>query len=150
MGRRAKRVAQAEAYDYVCGYTCGNDVSERHFQRHDRQWLRAKSSDSFAPIGPVIVTRDEIPDPHTLALGSKVNKEVRQNYNTTHMIFSVPRLVEFISQYLTMEPGDLIFTGTPPGVGLGMKPPRFLKAGDQVEVWIEKIGSLLNSVVEAD
>ena len=150
MGKRAKRVPQSETYEYVLGYTCGNDVSERHFQRHDRQWLRAKSSDTFAPIGPVITTKDEIPDPHLLALGSKVNGEVRQNYNTSRMVFRIPKLVEFISHYLTMEPGDMIFTGTPPGVGLGMKPPQFLKAGDVVEVWVEKIGSLINPVVGAD
>ena len=150
IGKRARRVTQAEAYDYVFGYTCGNDVSERHFQRHDRQWLRAKSSDTFAPTGPVIVTHDEIADPHQLALWSKVNGEIRQNYNTSHMIFKVPKLVEFISHYLTLEPGDMIFTGTPPGVGLGMKPPQFLKPGDVVEVWVEKIGSLVNTVVAGD
>ena len=150
IGKRARRVRQAEAYDYVFGYTCGNDVSERQFQRSDRQWLRAKSSDTFAPTGPVIVTKDEIPDPHELTLGSKVNGEVRQNYHTRSMIFKVPKLVEFISHYLTLEPGDMIFTGTPPGVGLGFKPPRLLSAGDQVEIWIEKIGSLVNTVVTAD
>jgi 2-keto-4-pentenoate hydratase/2-oxohepta-3-ene-1,7-dioic acid hydratase in catechol pathway len=150
IGKRARRISENEAYEYVCGYTCGNDVSERHFQRHDRQWLRAKSSDTFAPTGPVIVTHDEIPDPHQLALWSKVNGEIRQNYNTNRMIFKVPKLMEFISHYLTLEAGDLIFTGTPPGVGLGMKPPRFLNPGDVVEVGIEKIGSVSNTVVAAD
>jgi 2-keto-4-pentenoate hydratase/2-oxohepta-3-ene-1,7-dioic acid hydratase in catechol pathway len=150
IGRRGKRIPQSEAYEYIFGYTCGNDVSERHFQRHDRQWLRAKSSDTFAPTGPVIVTRDEILDPHRLALGSRVNGQNRQNDNTEHMIFQIPRLVEFISHYLTLEPGDMIFTGTPPGVGLGMKPPQFLNPGDQVEVWIEGIGSLTNTVVELE
>jgi|RhiMetdeSRZDD1v2_1073273.scaffolds.fasta_scaffold78621_3 2-keto-4-pentenoate hydratase/2-oxohepta-3-ene-1,7-dioic acid hydratase in catechol pathway len=148
IGRRGKRIPQSEAYEYILGYTCGNDVSERYFQRHDRQWLRAKSSDTFAPTGPVIVTQDEISDPHHLALGSRVNGEDRQNDNTEHMIFQIPRLVEFISHYLTLEPGDMIFTGTPPGVGLGMKPPQFLNVGDQVEVWIERIGSLTNAIVE--
>ena len=150
IGKRAKRVPESEAFDYVFGYTCGNDVSERHFQRHDRQWLRAKSSDTFAPTGPVIITHDEISDPNSLALGSKVNGEIRQNYSTDRMNFKVPKLIEFISHHLTMEPGDMIFTGTPPGVGLGMKPPQFLKPGDQVEVWVEKIGSLHNTVVAAD
>jgi 2-keto-4-pentenoate hydratase/2-oxohepta-3-ene-1,7-dioic acid hydratase in catechol pathway len=150
IGRRGKRIPQSEAYEYVFGYTCGNDVSERHFQRHDRQWLRAKSSDTFAPTGPVVVTRDEILDPHRLALGSRVNGQDRQNDNTEHMIFKVPKLVEFISHYLTLEPGDMIFTGTPPGVGLGMKPPQFLNPGDQVEVWIERIGSLTNQVTALD
>jgi 2-keto-4-pentenoate hydratase/2-oxohepta-3-ene-1,7-dioic acid hydratase in catechol pathway len=148
IGKRAKRVSQAEAYDYVAGYTCGNDVSERNFQRKDSQWLRAKSSDTFAPLGPVIVTKEEIPDPHVLGLGCKVNNEVRQNSSTRQLIFKVPRLVEFISDYITLEPGDLIFTGTPPGVGFAMKPPRWLTSGDQVEVWVEGIGSLLNRVVE--
>jgi 2-keto-4-pentenoate hydratase/2-oxohepta-3-ene-1,7-dioic acid hydratase in catechol pathway len=147
IGKRGKRVPQSEAYEYIFGYTCGNDVSERHFQRHDRQWLRAKSSDTFAPTGPVIVTTDEITEPHLLNLGSRVNGEDRQNDNTEHMLFRIPELVEFISRYLTLEPGDMIFTGTPPGVGLGMKPPRFLKPGDKVEVWIERIGSLTNMVV---
>ena len=150
IGRRGKRIPQSEAYEYIFGYTCGNDVSERHFQRHDRQWLRAKSSDTFAPTGPVIVTRDEILDPHRLALGSRVNGQNRQNDNTEHMIFQIPRLVEFISHYLTLEPGDMIFTGTPAGVGLGMKPPQFLNPGDQVEVWIEGIGSLTNTVAELE
>lgn len=148
IGKRAKRVSQAEAYDYVAGYTCGNDVSERNFQRKDSQWLRAKSSDTFAPIGPVIVTKEEIPDPHLLGLGSKVNDEIRQNSSTRQIIFQVPKLVEFISDYITLEPGDLIFTGTPPGVGFAMKPPRCLNPGDQVEVWVEGIGNLVNRVVE--
>lgn len=150
IGKSARRVRQAEAYDYIFGYTCGNDVSERQFQRSDRQWLRAKSSDTFAPTGPVIVTKDEIPDPHELTLGSKVNGEIRQNSSAGLMIFKVPKLVEFISHYLTLEPGDMIFTGTPPGVGLGFKPPRLLSAGDQVEIWVEKIGSIVNTVVPAD
>jgi 2-keto-4-pentenoate hydratase/2-oxohepta-3-ene-1,7-dioic acid hydratase in catechol pathway len=150
IGRRAHRVRQAEAYDYVVGYTCGNDVSERQFQRSDRQWLRAKSSDTFAPTGPAIVTKNEIPDPHELRLGSKVNGELRQNSSASLMIFKVPKLVEFISHYLTLEPGDMIFTGTPPGVGLGYKPPRFLSAGDEVEIWIERIGSIVNTVVKID
>ncbi|PYV45557.1 MAG: hypothetical protein DMG06_02020 [Acidobacteria bacterium] len=150
VGKRAKRVSESEASDYVAGYTCGHDVSERQYQRKDSQWLRAKSSDTFAPIGPVIVTKDEIPDPHGLALGCKVNGQVRQNSSTNQIIFKVPRLVEFISNYITLEPGDLIFTGTPPGVGFGMKPPQYLKPGDVVEVWIEKIGSISNPVVAAD
>jgi|SRR2546426_8405197 2-keto-4-pentenoate hydratase/2-oxohepta-3-ene-1,7-dioic acid hydratase in catechol pathway len=150
IGKRAKRVSESEASDYVAGYTCGHDVSERQYQRKDSQWVRAKSSDTFAPLGPVIVTKDEIPDPHVLALGCKVNGQVRQNSSTHQIIFKVPQLVEFISNYITLEPGDLIFTGTPPGVGFGMKPPQYLKPGDVVEVWIEKIGSLTNPVVAAD
>jgi 2-keto-4-pentenoate hydratase/2-oxohepta-3-ene-1,7-dioic acid hydratase in catechol pathway len=149
IGKRAHRVPQREAYDYVAGYTCGHDVSERAFQKGDGQWLRAKSSDTFAPIGPVIVTKDEISEPHALKLGTKVNGEVRQNSSTSQIIFQVPKLVEFISSYVTLDPGDLIFTGTPPGVGFGMRPPQYLKAGDVVEVWVEKIGSVTNTVVEA-
>ncbi len=148
MGKRAIKVPESEAYDYIAGYTCGHDVSERAFQRGDGQWLRAKSSDSFAPIGPVIVTKDQIPDPHVLKLGTKVNGEVRQNSSTNQLIFKVPKLVEFISSYITLDPGDLIFTGTPPGVGFGMNPPQYLKPGDVIEVWVENIGSLTNSVVE--
>ena len=149
IGKHAKRVPQEEAYLYVAGYTCGNDLSERHLQRKDSQWLRAKSSDGFAPIGPVIVTRDEIPDPHQLALGTRVNGEARQNSSTRQIIFKVPKLIEFISTYITLDPGDLIFTGTPPGVGFAMKPPQWLKPGDQVEVWVERIGSITNTVVDA-
>ncbi|MCI0422360.1 MAG: fumarylacetoacetate hydrolase family protein [Acidobacteria bacterium] len=149
VGKRAARVPQDEAYDYVAGYTCGHDVSERAFQRADGQWLRAKSSDTFAPIGPVIVTKDEITDPHALKLGTKVNGEVRQNSSTNQIIFRTPKLIEFISSYVTLDPGDMIFTGTPPGVGFGMNPPQYLKPGDVIEVWVEKIGSLTNTVVSA-
>jgi len=147
VGKRASRVPQSEAYDYVAGYTCGHDVSERAFQRGDGQWVRAKSSDTFAPIGPVIVTKDEIPDPHALKLGTKVNGEARQNSSTNQIIFKTPKLIEFISSYVTLDPGDMIFTGTPPGVGFGMNPPQYLKPGDVIEVWVEKIGSLTNAVV---
>jgi len=147
VGKRASRVPQSEAYDYVAGYTCGHDVSERAFQRGDGQWVRAKSSDTFAPIGPVIVTKDEITDPHSLKLGTKVNGEVRQNSSTNQIIFKTPKLIEFISSYITLDPGDMIFTGTPPGVGFGMNPPQYLKPGDVIEVWVEKIGSLTNTVV---
>jgi 2-keto-4-pentenoate hydratase/2-oxohepta-3-ene-1,7-dioic acid hydratase in catechol pathway len=150
IGKPARRISQEEAYQYIAGYTCGNDVSERRLQRKDSQWLRGKSSDSFAPTGPVIVTRDEIPDPHALALGSRINGEVRQNSNTNQIVVGIPKLVEFISTYITLDPGDLIFTGTPPGVGFAMRPPQWLKPGDRVEVWVEKIGSITNMVVEAD
>jgi len=150
IGKRAKHVPQEEAYTYVAGYTCGNDLSERQLQRKDSQWLRAKSSDCFAPIGPVVVTRDEISDPHVLALGTRVNGDVRQNSSTRQIIFKVPKLIEFISTYITLDPGDLIFTGTPPGVGFAMKPPQWLKPGDVVEVWVETIGSITNTVVDAE
>jgi 2-keto-4-pentenoate hydratase/2-oxohepta-3-ene-1,7-dioic acid hydratase in catechol pathway len=147
LGKTAKNVPEGDAYDYVAGYMCGNDVSEREFQRKDGQWVRAKSCDSFAPIGPALVTRDEIPDPHILGIGCKVNGESRQHSNTSQIHFKVHQLVSFISSYITLDPGDLIFTGTPPGVGFAMNPPGYLNAGDEVEVWIEKIGSIKNKVV---
>jgi 2-keto-4-pentenoate hydratase/2-oxohepta-3-ene-1,7-dioic acid hydratase in catechol pathway len=148
MGRPAKNVPEEEALSYIAGYMCGNDVSERDFQRKDGQWVRAKSSDSFAIIGPALVTMDEIPDVHNLSIGCKVNGEVRQNSNTSQIAFKVPQLVSFISSYITLDPGDLIFTGTPPGVGFAMNPPGYLNNGDEVEVWIEKIGNIKNRVVE--
>ncbi len=148
MGRSAKHVSEEEAFSYVAGYMCGNDVSEREFQRKDGQWVRAKSSDSFAIIGPALVTTDEIPDPHGLSIGCKVNGEIRQNSNTSQIAFKVPQLVSFISSYITLDPGDMIFTGTPPGVGFAMNPPGYLNNGDEVEVWIENIGNIKNRVVE--
>jgi 2,4-didehydro-3-deoxy-L-rhamnonate hydrolase len=148
IGRPAKHVPEAEAYDYVAGYMCGNDVSERNFQRKDGQWVRAKSCDSFAVTGPFLVTPDELTDPHSLNIGCKVNGEIRQNSNTAQIAFKVPQLVAFITRYITLDPGDMIFTGTPPGVGFAMDPPGFLNAGDEVEVWIDKIGSIKNTVVD--
>ena len=144
----ARHVPESEAYDYVAGYMCGNDVSERSFQRKDGQWVRAKSCDSFACIGPVLVTPDELGEPHNLSIGCKVNGEVRQNSNTSQLAFKVPQLVAFITRYITLDPGDMIFTGTPPGVGFAMDPPGYLNPGNEVEVWIEKIGNLKNPVVE--
>jgi 2-keto-4-pentenoate hydratase/2-oxohepta-3-ene-1,7-dioic acid hydratase in catechol pathway len=148
IGQPAKNVPESDAYDYVAGYMCGNDVSERAFQRKDGQWVRAKSADSFAPIGPVLVTRDEIPDPHVLSIISKVNSEMRQNSNTSQIAFKIPQLVSFITRYITLDPGDLIFTGTPPGVGVAMNPPCYLQPGDVVEVTVQNIGSITNGVVE--
>ena len=149
MGRRATQVAADRAYEYVLGYTAFNDVTARDFQFGDLQWQRGKSCDTFAPMGPVIVTADEIPDPHTLRITLARNGIVMQDSNTSQMIFRVPQLIAFITRTITLEPGDVIATGTPAGVGFARKPPVFLKAGDVMEVGIERIGALGNPVVAA-
>ena len=149
IGRRAKHVRADRAYDYVLGYTAFNDVTARDFQFGDVQWQRGKSCDTFAPMGQSIVTTDEIPDPHSLRITLKVNGAVMQDSNTSQLIFRVPELVEFITESITLEPGDVIATGTPAGVGYGRKPPVFLKAGDVMEVDIDRIGGLGNPIVAA-
>jgi 2-keto-4-pentenoate hydratase/2-oxohepta-3-ene-1,7-dioic acid hydratase in catechol pathway len=127
--------------DYVAGYALHNDYSEREFQiERGGQWVKGKSSDRFAPLGPFLATKDEIKDPNNLSLWLHVNGEPLQNSNTNDMIFHVPYLVAYISQFMTLLPGDIISTGTPFGVGLGFKPPRYLKAGDMVELGIEGLG----------
>lgn len=147
IGKRAKSVSVTNALDYVFGYTIVNDVSARDLQFSDRQWVRAKSLDTFCPMGPVIVTKDEIPDPQSLELRTLLNGEVVQNSSTAEMIFSVADLISFLSHSFTLEPGDVIATGTPDGVGVFRKPPVFLKHGDQVILEIEKIGRLENPVL---
>jgi 2-keto-4-pentenoate hydratase/2-oxohepta-3-ene-1,7-dioic acid hydratase in catechol pathway len=147
IGRHAKNVSADRAYDYVLGYTAFNDVTARDFQFADGQWQRGKSCDTFAPMGQTIVTSDVITDPHKLAIRLTLNGETMQDSNTNQLIFGVPQLIEFISQSITLEPGDVIATGTPPGVGFARKPPVFLKPGDQVEVLIEGMGGLGNPVV---
>jgi 2,4-diketo-3-deoxy-L-fuconate hydrolase len=147
IGRRAKNVAADRAYDYVLGYTAFNDVSARDFQFADGQWQRGKSCDTFAPMGQTIVTTDTIPDPHRLSIRLLLNGETMQDSNTDQLIFGVPELIEFISQSITLEPGDVIATGTPPGVGFARKPPVFLQPGDEMEVKIEGIGGLNNPVI---
>jgi len=149
MGRRATQVAADRAYEYVLGYTAFNDVTARDFQFGDLQWQRGKSCDTFAPIGPSIVTTDEIPDPHTLRITLTLNGTVMQDSNTGRLIFRVPELIEFITRTITLEPGDVIATGTPAGVGFARKPPAFLETGDVMEVGIERIGLLGNPVVAA-
>lgn len=146
IGKRAKLVPVAQALDYVFGYTIINDVSARDLQFSDRQWVRAKSLDTFCPMGPVIVTKDEIPDPQQLELRTRLNEEIVQDSSTAEMIFSVAELVSFLSHSFTLEPGDVIATGTPDGVGVFRKPPVFLKHGDRVTLEIEKIGRLENPV----
>ena len=147
IGRRAKHVSADRAYKYVLGYTALNDVSARDFQFSDGQWQRGKSCDTFAPMGQTIVTTDEITDPHKLSIKLTLNGKVMQDSNTDQLIFGVPALIEFISQSITLEPGDVIATGTPAGVGFARKPPVFLQPGDQMEVLIEGMGGLGNPVV---
>lgn len=150
IGRRAKNVSIDRALDYVLGYTCFNDVSARDFQFADGQWQRGKSCDTFAPMGQTIVTTDEIPDPHKLSIKLLLNGKAMQDSNTDQLIFGVPRLIEFLSETITLEPGDVIATGTPSGVGFARKPPVFLRPGDVMQVQIEKVGDLGNPIVAAD
>jgi 2-keto-4-pentenoate hydratase/2-oxohepta-3-ene-1,7-dioic acid hydratase in catechol pathway len=147
MGRRAKHVKADRAYDYVLGYTAFNDVTARDFQFADGQWQRGKSCDTFAPMGQTIVTTGAIPDPHKLSIKLLLNGQTMQDSNTDQLIFGVPALIEFLSESITLEPGDVIATGTPPGVGFARNPPVFLKPGDRMEVLIEGMGGLGNPVV---
>lgn len=148
IGRVARHVKATEAYYYVFGYTAANDVSARDIQFGDKQWVRGKSLDTFCPLGPWVVTQDEIGDPMNLAIRSLVNGEVRQESNTGNMIFDVPHLIEFLSRSFTLLPGDIILTGTPAGVGIFRDPPMLLQDGDTVTVEIEKIGALTNTCRE--
>ena len=146
IGRRAKHVPTERARDVIFGFCCGNDVSVRDWQLDTSQWVLGKSFDTHAPIGPWIVTTDELGDPHRLELTCSVNGELRQHSNTRHMVFNIFDQIAHLSRAMTLEPGDLIFTGTPGGVGAVMKPPVFLKAGDQVRTEIEGIGFIENTV----
>ena len=147
IGRRAKHVSADRAYDYVLGYTAFNDVTARDFQFGDGQWQRGKSCDTFAPMGQSIVTADAVPDPHKLPIRLTLNGKTMQESNTDQLIFGVPALIEFLSQTITLEPGDVIATGTPSGVGFARKPPVFLKPGDQMEVMIEGVDGIGSPVV---
>jgi len=148
VGARAKYVAEADALAHVAGYAVAHDVSERAFQtERSGQWTKGKSCDNFGPTGPWLVTRDEVADPQTLPMWLKVNGETMQNGSTATMVFGVARLVSYLSQFMTLHPGDIIATGTPPGVGMGMKPQRFLKPGDVVELGVEGLGSQRQEVV---
>lgn len=148
IGSRASYVDEARAFDYVAGYCVFNDVSERHFQLEGTgQWVKGKSADTFAPFGPYMVTRDEVPDPQNLHLWLEVDGKRYQDGNTRTMIFSVAHLVSYVSRYMTLEPGDIIPTGTPPGVGLGQKPPVFLKPGNVMRVGIDGLGEQQQRVV---
>jgi 2-keto-4-pentenoate hydratase/2-oxohepta-3-ene-1,7-dioic acid hydratase in catechol pathway len=150
IGRRARRISEANALDYVFGYTLINDVSARDLQFGDGQWTRGKGLDTFAPLGPFVTTRDEIADVQALRIEGRLNGEVMQSSNTGKMIFPVAYLVSYLSQGLTLEPGDVIATGTPEGVGVFRDPPVLLKAGDVYEVEIEGLGTLRNRVVVAE
>jgi 2-keto-4-pentenoate hydratase/2-oxohepta-3-ene-1,7-dioic acid hydratase in catechol pathway len=150
IGRECKNATKASALDYVLGYTCGNDVSARDWQAEwgGGQWCRGKTFDTFCPLGPCLVTADEIPNPNKLKIKTILNGQAMQDWTTEDMIFDVPTLIEFLSGSTTLRPGTVIMTGTPHGVGFARKPPVWLKAGDEVTVEIEKIGRLTNPVVE--
>lgn len=147
MGKRAKYVDLGEAMDYIAGYTIHNDYSEREFQlEKGGQWVKGKSCDTFAPLGPYLITKEEIKDPHNLNLWLKLNGKMMQNSTTADLIFDIPFLIHYISQYMTLLPGDIISTGTPSGVGLGLSPQKYLVPGDVVELGIGGLGSCGQSV----
>jgi 2-keto-4-pentenoate hydratase/2-oxohepta-3-ene-1,7-dioic acid hydratase in catechol pathway len=147
IGKRGRHIPEEQWLDYVFGYTMFNDVSARDFQMATSQWIMGKTFDTFAPFGPAVVTADEVPDPHNLAISLTLNGEVMQDSNTGNMIFRIPRLIAFLSSVFTLEPGDIIATGTPAGVGFARKPPRWLKPGDEVTVRVEGLGELTNPVI---
>ena len=147
IGRRGRHVAEKDWRDYVYGYTIVNDVSARDFQMATSQWMIGKTFDTFAPFGPAIVTADEIADPHNLRITLAINGETLQDSTTANLIFKLPRLIAYLSSVFTLEPGDIIATGTPAGVGFARKPPRWLKPGDEVRIRIEGLGELVNPVV---
>lgn len=149
IGKRATYVSRDRALDYVAGYVLHNDYSERTFQlERGGQWVKGKSADTFAPLGPFLATQDEIRDPGNLKMWLKVNGEFRQNSSTANMIFDTATLVSYVAEFMTLLPGDVISTGTPAGVGLGMKPPQYLKAGDVVQLGIERLGESRQQVVQ--
>lgn len=148
IGKRAKYVSEAEALSHVAGYTVTNDVSERAFQiERQGQWTKGKSCDSFGQIGPWLVTPDEVADPQNLKMWLKVNGETKQDGSTGTMVYGVAFLIHYLSQFMTLHPGDVISTGTPPGVGMGFKPPRYLREGDMVELGIEGLGDQRQDVI---
>ncbi len=148
IGKRCKNVLREQALDYVLGYTCANDVSARDWQKQygGSQWCRGKTFDTFCPLGPALVTKDEIPDPNALQIKTVLNGEVMQDWNTNDMIFDVPTLIEFLSGSTTLLPGTVILTGTPHGVGMARNPPVLLQDGDEISIEIERIGTLTNPV----
>ena len=142
IGRTAKYVSEADAFEHVAGYCVAHDVSERAFQtERSGQWTKGKSCDTFGPIGPWLVTRDEVPDPQNLGMWLKVNGQTMQDGSSRTMVYGVASLISYLSKFMSLHPGDVISTGTPPGVGMGLKPPRYLKHGDVVELGIEGLGS---------
>lgn len=150
VGKRGRNLTADQAMAHVGGYTIGHDVSARDWQlkKDGKQWMVGKTFDTFAPLGPVLVTADEVPNPHQLGIRLKLNGQTMQNSNTRQMIFTVGATLAYLSQVFTLEPGDLVFTGTPPGVGFARKPPVYLRAGDVVEVEIDGLGLLRNPVVQ--
>lgn len=149
IGKKASYVSEENAMDYVAGYCIHNDYSEREYQlERGGQWVKGKSCDTFAPIGPALVTKDEIKDVDNLRLWLKVNGEMKQDGNTSDLIFNIPFLISYLSQFMSLHPGDIISTGTPAGVGLGFDPPQYLKPGDEVELGIEGLGSMKQRVKE--
>lgn len=150
IGREARNVAEADWADYVAGYCVVNDISERHWQLEGTgQWVKGKSADSFGPLGPWLVTCDEIPDPHSLDIWLEVDGHRYQNGNTATMVFKVPYLLSYVSRYMSLQPGDIISTGTPPGVGLGLEPSAYLRAGQQVNLSVAGLGEQRHPVVDA-
>jgi 2,4-diketo-3-deoxy-L-fuconate hydrolase len=148
IGKKASYVSEADAMDYVAGYVLHNDVSEREFQiERGGTWDKGKGCDTFAPMGPFFATKDEIADPHNLRLWLKVNGKIMQDGTTANFIFNIPHLISYTSQFMTLLPGDIISTGTPAGVGLGMKPPVYLKAGDMIELGVDGLGEAKQTLV---
>jgi len=148
IGKKASYVKESNAMDYVAGYMVHNDISERAFQLEmEGQWVKGKSCDTFAPLGPFMATKDEIADPHNLRLWLKLNGETLQDSNTSDFIFDIPKVVSYISEFMTLLPGDIISTGTPFGVGLGFNPPKYLKAGDVMELGIDGLGVSRQEVI---
>ena len=148
IGRRARYVEAKDALSYIAGYTICNDVSERRFQvKRNGQWVKGKSAETFGPLGPFLITPDELPDPHNLAMSLDVNGERMQTGSTSTMIFKIPELLAYITEFMVLEPGDVVTTGTPPGVGSAKKPPRYLQAGDKLVLKIEGLGEQHATVV---
>jgi len=147
IGERVRNASAANALEAVAGYICVNDVSARNLQFADGQWTRGKSPDTFCPVGPALVPRDQVPDPQALSIGAVLNGETVQLSTTANMVFGVADLIEYITRTVTLEPGDLIATGTPAGVGAFRKPPVFMQPGDEITIEIEGLGSLTNPVV---
>lgn len=146
IGKTASQITKEAAYEYVFGYTIMNDVSARDLQKNHAQWIMGKGPDTFAPLGPCIVHKNDVPNPHNLNLKCFINGELRQNANTKDMVFDIPTLIATISSVITLEPGDIIATGTPAGVGGGFNPPKFLQPGDEMRLEIEPIGVLINTI----
>jgi 2-keto-4-pentenoate hydratase/2-oxohepta-3-ene-1,7-dioic acid hydratase in catechol pathway len=148
IGSQTKYVSESEALNHVAGYCVVNDLSERTFQLEGTgQWVKGKSADTFGPIGPWLVTRDEVPDPQNLQMWLKINGHPFQNGNTKTMIFSVAHIVAYLSRFMSLQPGDIISTGTPPGVGMGQKPPKYLQSGDKIQLGVQGLGEQAQSVV---